>query len=142
MADRPSAKYKSYVVKECAQFSLEDDDDTTHLNTSSNARNDAENEPLTTQSGQTNGAAFNPPRFAENNRTPANWSQEVRSSREASRLTDEIDLDGDRDSHSDDDLDLLPSLPTNTKNSERKHRVQKFFLCLNPYFVRPRCTIL
>jgi hypothetical protein len=58
-----------------------------------------------------------------------------------SRLTDEVELDGDSGS---DDLDLLPPLPTGTKTNERRRRLEKLLKCCSPYWVRPRskCTIM
>uniref|UniRef100_A0A7E4V0E1 Uncharacterized protein n=1 Tax=Panagrellus redivivus TaxID=6233 RepID=A0A7E4V0E1_PANRE len=67
---------------------------------------------------------------------------------EASRLTDEIELD-DADSGSD-DLDLLPPFTHangNTSNSSTatktvKRKLYKVFRCCSPHFVRPSCSIM
>lgn len=137
--------YASFTLEECSQFSLDDEDE--HLAQSSTKRKRGDKdeiEPLTTDrrpsTSQNNSNGQQ--RLNDNNRTPSSWTQEVkRNSREASRLTDEIELDGNSDS---DDLDLLPPLPTNaSKANERKRKLKRLLQCCSPYYyVRPKCVIM
>lgn len=110
---------------ECSQFSLDDDDEHQTRATNRQKHGDkGEIEPLTDrrQSSSNQNTSTSLQRNNDNTRTPRN--QEVkRNGREVSRLTDEVELDGNSDS---DELDLLPPLPTSTsKSNERKRKLKR-----------------
>lgn len=134
--------YASFTLEECSQFSLDDDEVESTNNVNRKHGDKAENEPLNNRRPSTSQHNSNvQQRVNENNRTPSSWTQEKkRNSKEVSRLTDEVELDGSSDS---DDLDLLPPISTsNSKTSERKRKLKRFLHCCAPYYVRPKCTIM
>jgi hypothetical protein len=136
-----SARFSPFTIDECAQFSLENDDNL--MPPTSAGREDAQREQLLAASRirlgptATNGVQRT---HGDNNRTPNGWRDKGpdENNREASRLTDEIELDGDSAS---DDLDLLPPLNPTTATGRRR-KLQKLMRCCAPQWVPPRCAIM
>ncbi|KAI6182596.1 hypothetical protein M3Y97_00397600 [Aphelenchoides bicaudatus] len=128
--------YASFTLEECSQFSLDDDDEHQTRATNRQKHGDkGEIEPLTDrrQSSSNQTSTNGLQRNNDNKRTPRT-QENKRNGREASRLTDEVELDdGNSDS---DDLDLLPPLPTSTsKTNERKRKLKRLVQCCSPYYV-------
>ena len=129
----------NFSFSETAQFSLDDEDLTRNVDSQQREVLLGNGLRASTAASSFN-SRLNPE--ATTQRFPS-WRDKLPSNKEASRLTDEIELD-DADSGSD-DLDLLPPFSnsgtsTTTKNAQRK--LQKVFKCCSPHFVAPKCTIM
>uniref|UniRef100_A0A1I7ZB54 Uncharacterized protein n=1 Tax=Steinernema glaseri TaxID=37863 RepID=A0A1I7ZB54_9BILA len=134
------------VMDDCAQFSLEEDEDVPvvipleeRLHDPRNRRAfNSQNEPLIEYRLESDDEDSS---GKEKHRTPARNNSKRNGStngKELSRLTDEFEVDGDSAS---DELDLIPPMPSSGSSSSKRFKMPSKLLCCSSR-VPLKCAIM